>query len=133
MSGVSAAIEELPKRLKLVAFAFNASGSIRFRLMLRDDFPECPQCFVNRFGIGKHSGDIVIQFNEYGKIVKSVGIFAADAVAEVVFVQHIRACCSTFSFFIVAPLREYEDTPLSMPQKATACQIKITERLFSRF
>ena len=37
--------------------------------MLFDDFPECPQSLVNGFGIGEHSGDIVVKFHEDGKIV----------------------------------------------------------------
>lgn len=39
--------------------------------MLRDDFPECPQCFVNRFSIGEHSGDIVVEFNMAFGVLKS--------------------------------------------------------------
>lgn len=73
--------------------------------MLFDDFPECQQSLVNGFGIGEHSGDIVVKFHEDSKIVKPVGIFTADAVAEVVFVAHVRflvlgGCFLHHSFFV---------------------------------
>src|ERR1700722_13702760 len=67
------------------------------------DLYECAQGFVDRFRIGEEGDDIRIKRHNIRRLGITFGVFSAHAIAEVVFVEHVRATllfsCLLHTFF----------------------------------